>query len=51
MWQCTECMYLYDPNSPLSGEEPFEELADNWVCPQCAAPKDKFEEIGGDDED
>jgi flavin reductase (DIM6/NTAB) family NADH-FMN oxidoreductase RutF/rubredoxin len=35
-WQCDVCNYIYD------GTLPFDELADNWVCPVCGATKDHF---------
>lgn len=36
-WVCTVCGYVYD------GDEPFEELPEDWVCPLCSQPKDVFE--------
>jgi rubredoxin len=50
-WECTVCGYIYDPavGDPTQGiapGTPFEELPDDWVCPECGAPKDMFEEIG-----
>ncbi len=49
-YQCTACSYIYDP---ALGDEangippgtPFEELPDEWVCPECGAEKDLFEAI------
>lgn len=35
-WVCSVCGYIYD------GETPFEELPDEFVCPLCKQPKDKF---------
>ena len=35
-WICSVCGYIYD------GETPFEELPDEFVCPLCKQPKDKF---------
>lgn len=35
-WVCSVCGYIYD------GETPFEELPDDFVCPLCKQPKDKF---------
>lgn len=49
-WQCIVCGYIYDPkkgdpeNGILPGT-PFEELPEDWVCPECGAPKEDFEEI------
>ena len=35
-WVCSVCGYIYD------GDTPFEELPDDFVCPLCKQPKDKF---------
>jgi flavin reductase (DIM6/NTAB) family NADH-FMN oxidoreductase RutF/rubredoxin len=37
VWVCSVCGYAYD------GDIPFEELPEDYVCPVCLAPKDKFE--------
>ena len=47
-WKCTVCGYVYDPEQgvPDSDIEPgtdFEDLPDDWVCPECGADKDAFE--------
>jgi len=47
-WVCTICGYEYDPEigDPDAGIEPgtpFEDLPDDWVCPDCGASKDLFE--------
>jgi rubredoxin len=47
MWQCTICGYIYDPQmgDPDNGVAPgtrFENLPDDWVCPDCGADKDQF---------
>ncbi len=49
-WQCIVCGYIYDPKKgdPENGippGTPFEELPEDWVCPECGAPKEDFEEI------
>lgn len=49
-WKCTLCEYIYDPEvgDPDSGLLPgtdFEDIPEDWVCPQCGAPKNMFEEI------
>lgn len=46
---CTVCGYVYDPadGDPDNGVAPgtaFENLADDWVCPDCGVGKDMFEE-------
>ena len=50
-WECTLCGYIYDPavGDPPAGVDPgtsFEDLADDWVCPECGATKDLFEKLG-----
>ncbi|GFP21937.1 anaerobic nitric oxide reductase flavorubredoxin [Candidatus Hakubella thermalkaliphila] len=47
-WVCTVCGYVYDPEDgdPDNGVDPgtaFEELPEDWVCPECGAKKDMFE--------
>ncbi|MBM3957411.1 MAG: rubredoxin [Gemmatimonadetes bacterium] len=47
---CTVCQYVYDPavGDPDNGVQPgtsFEELPDDWVCPECMVPKDMFERM------
>lgn len=49
-YKCLLCGYVYDPDAgdPESSVEPgtaFEDLPDDWVCPECGAPKDEFEAI------
>lgn len=49
-WECMVCGYIYDPEEgdPENGVEPgtkFEDLPEEWVCPQCGAPKDQFEKL------
>jgi rubredoxin len=50
-WTCTVCGYVYDPSVGDSdnGVEPgtaFEDLPENWTCPECGAAKDLFEKEG-----
>lgn len=45
---CTACGYVYDPanGDPEHGVKPgtaFENLPDDWTCPECGAGKDMFE--------
>ena len=47
---CSICSYVYDPEvgDPDAGVEPgtkFEDLPDDWVCPECGAIKDQFEKM------
>ncbi len=45
---CTICGYVYDPEigDPAGGipaGTPFQEIPDDWICPECGAGKDAFE--------
>ena len=49
-WECEVCGYIYDPEAgdPDSGIAPgtsFENLLDDWVCPECGADKSMFSEM------
>lgn len=51
-WQCIVCGYVYDPEKgdPANGVDPgtsFEDVPDDWICPECGAPKDQFEKMSG----
>ena len=44
---CDVCGYIYDPEKgdPEGGINPgtsFEDLPDDWICPECGAGKDEF---------
>ncbi len=43
-WECTVCGYIYDPaeNNGVS----FQDLPDDYVCPECGATKDMFSKLG-----
>ena len=52
-YKCLLCGYIYDPavGDPDNGVEPgtsFQDLPDDWVCPECGADKSEFEPV--DDE-
>ncbi|WP_321519532.1 rubredoxin [uncultured Bacteroides sp.] len=47
---CLVCDYIYDPKKgdPDTGIEPgtaFEDLPDNWTCPNCGVGKEDFEPV------
>jgi len=49
-WECTVCGWIYDPakGDPSQGIKPgtpFEDLPEDWVCPECGAPKDMFQPV------
>lgn len=44
---CDVCGYIYDPEAgdPANGVKPgtrFEDLSEDWVCPECGVGKDQF---------
>jgi len=54
-WQCIVCSYIYDPidGDPENEIDPgtdFEDLPEDWVCPECGAEQDQFEELDEDEE-
>ena len=49
-YKCLMCGYVYDPaiGDPDNDIKPgtaFEDLPDDWVCPDCGVSKDEFEPI------
>ena len=47
VYECISCGYIYDPaqGDPYAGIEPgtaFEDLPDDWVCPDCGLGKEEF---------
>ncbi len=47
-WQCTVCGYIYepdfgDPDNGIPAGTSFENLPEDWVCPECGAERDQFE--------
>ena len=51
-WECMVCGYVYapavgDPDNGVAPGTPFEDLPDDWVCPECGAEKDMFEKLEG----
>ncbi len=46
-WVCNACGYVYDPNigDPDGGVAPgtaFEDIPDDWTCPECGVGKEEF---------
>jgi rubredoxin len=46
-YKCRVCGFVYDPQKGIKESDiepgtPFENLADDWLCPICGAPKEKF---------
>ena len=49
-FECGPCGYIYDPaeGDPENNIEigtKFEDLPDDWECPQCGADKEYFEKL------
>jgi len=47
-WVCVICGYVYDPElgDPDNGVEPgtaFENISEEWTCPECGVDKNSFE--------
>ena len=52
-WECRVCGYIYDPEEGDSDNDiepgiPFEDLPPNWVCPDCGASQEEFDELDPD---
>ena len=49
-YKCLICGYIYDPaagdpDNGVAAGTAFEDLPDDWVCPECGAGKDEFEPV------
>ncbi len=49
-YQCQACSYVYDPaagdpDNDIPAGTAFEDVPDDWCCPDCGAPKDMFEPL------
>jgi rubredoxin/flavin reductase (DIM6/NTAB) family NADH-FMN oxidoreductase RutF len=49
-YKCLMCSYIYDPavgdpDNDIKAGTAFEDLPDDWVCPECGAAKDEFEPV------
>ncbi|HOA13312.1 MAG TPA: rubredoxin [Myxococcota bacterium] len=47
---CTVCNWIYDPaiGDPDGGVAPgtkFEDIPDDWTCPECGVTKEDFEPL------
>ena len=52
-WECIICGFVYDealglPEDGIPPGTPFEQLPDDWTCPDCGAEKSDFELLGED---
>lgn len=49
-WICLICDYIYDPavgdpTQNIPPGTPFEELPEEWICPDCGVGVEEFEEM------
>ena len=49
-YKCLMCGYIYDPaagdqDNDVEPGTAFEDLPDDWVCPECGVGKDEFEPV------
>ncbi len=49
-YECNACGYIYDPQQgdPDNGVAPntaFEDIPNDWVCPECGMGKEEFDPI------
>jgi rubredoxin len=54
-YECLACGYVYDPEvgDPEAGippGTPFEDLPEDWVCPECGVGKDMFEPLEAEED-
>ncbi len=47
-WECIICGFVYDeaeglPDHDIAPGTRFDDLPDDWECPECGSPKDSFE--------
>ena len=47
-YECSVCGYVYDPEkgdpeNGVAAGTAFEDLPEDWSCPECGADKDMFE--------
>ena len=48
-WVCTVCGYVYDPavgdpTNNIAAGTSFDDLPEDWVCPECGVGKEFFEQ-------
>ncbi len=51
-WVCLACGWLYDeseglPDQGIPPGTPFEDLPDDFLCPECGADKSAFDALDG----
>jgi rubredoxin len=49
-WECTVCGFIYDeakglPEEGIAPGTSWDDIPDDWVCPECGVGKDDFEMV------
>lgn len=49
-YKCDRCGYIYDPllgdtENGIVPQTAFEDLPEDWVCPDCGAHKEEFSQL------
>lgn len=49
-WECTVCGYIYDealgdPDHGLAPGTRWEDVPDDWLCPDCSTAKSEFDMV------
>ena len=49
-YRCLLCGYIYDPatgdpDNGVAAGTSFDDIPDDWECPECGAGKDEFEPV------
>lgn len=49
-YECTVCGYIYDPelgdpDGDVAPGTAFDDIPDDWVCPECGVEKDMFDPV------
>ncbi|MBQ0753962.1 MAG: rubredoxin [Gammaproteobacteria bacterium] len=49
-WECVVCGYIYDeaegsPEEGIPAGTSWDDVPDDWVCPDCGVSKDDFEMV------
>ena len=47
-FRCRYCGFLYDeaegmPDDGIAPGTRWEDISEDWICPQCGSPKDEFD--------
>lgn len=50
VWECILCGWRYDesegdPDGGIAPGTPWEEIPDDWSCPECGAQKSEFDMV------